>query len=379
MSKDNELIDLVKYFQALEDPRVERQKLHSLSDILFIVFCGVLCGSESCRDLVDYAESKLDFIRRYIPLKNGVPSKSTFNRVLSCLDPKEFKACFIDWVKDFNRDLGDVIAIDGKTLRRSYDGVKGTSTIHIVSAFASEARLVLAQERVDEKSNEITAIPDLLNMLSLNKSVVTIDAMGCQKAIAKKIVTGKGHYVLAVKGNQNKLYESICKHFNNLFDMRINKYVSYHSVEEKNRNRIETRSCYATEKLETLKGVEGWEGIKSCIAIESKRLTDKKESIETRYYISSLPANAEHINTIVRAHWGIENALHWTLDVVFGEDYCRIRDKNLAENMAMVRHVTLNKLQAAKPLFRKGTSLKGLRKKAGWDNDTLDTILQCDI
>jgi len=157
------------------------------------------------------------------------------------------------------------------------------------------------------------------------------------KKIAEKIISGKGHYVLAVKGNQNTLHKSVCKHWNNLFDMRLNKHVSYHSVEEINRNRTETRSCYATEKIETPEGINGWEGIKSCIAIESKRVIEEKESIEMRYYISSLPADAEYINRVVRAYWGIGNSLHWTLDVVFGEDDCRIRDKNLAENMAIVR------------------------------------------
>lgn len=372
-------IDLIEYFSSLEDPRVERQKLHSLPDILFIVFCGSICGVETWEDFVDFAESKIDFLKKHTALTNGVPSKNTFNRVISSLDPDKFKQCFIRWTKDFERELGQVIAIDGKTLRRSFDKASESSTIHMVSAFASEARLVLAQEKVAEKSNEITAIPNLIDMLDIKGSIVTIDAMGCQKTIAGKIVEAGGDYVLAVKGNQNALYSQITKHYNHLFDMTHNKHVNVSLMENKSRGRLESRKCLATEELDWLSVKEQWPGIKSCIVLESKRTIENKTTTERRYYISTLSNNAELINRVIRSHWGVENSLHWIMDVVFGEDQSRIRAGNGAENMSIIKHVALNKLQAAKPEFRKSMSIKRLRKKAGWDDATLETILKVVI
>lgn len=379
MSSKRSEIDLVKYFSNLEDPRVDRQKLHTLPDILFIVFCGAICGVETWEDFVDFAECKIDFIKKYASLKNGIPSKNTFNRVISSLDPSAFRECFLRWASDFQQELGRVIAIDGKTLRRSFDKASESTSIHMVSAFASEARLVLAQEKVAEKSNEITAIPNLIDMLNLNNSVVTIDAMGCQKTIAKKIIDAGGDYVLAVKGNQNKLHSQITTHFNNLFDMEYNKRVNVSVMENKSRGRLESRKCLATEELSWLGVKDQWPGLKSCIVLESKRMINNETTTERRYYISSLSNDAESINKIIRAHWGVENSLHWVMDVVFGEDYSRIRSANGAENMSMIKHVALNKLQAAKPSFKKSMTIKRLRKNAGWDDDTLEAILKTQI
>jgi predicted transposase YbfD/YdcC len=379
MSNKESLLDIAKYFSGLDDPRIDRQKLHALPDILLIAVCGAICGAESWRDFTDFGESKIDFLRKYTPLENGIPSKNTFNRVISSLDPEQFKACFSKWVSDFQSALGRVIAIDGKTLRRSFDGAAGTSAIHMVSAFASEARLVLAQQKVADKSNEITAIPKLLDLLALDGAVVTIDAMGCQKAIAKKIIERGGHYVLAVKGNQGALHSQITKHFNNLFDMQHNKFVDTSVMDETSRGRCEVRKCLATEKLDWLEGQELWADLKTCAVIESERTIGEKTTTETRYYISSVEANAESLNQIIRAHWGVENSLHWVMDVVFGEDYSRVRTANGAENMSTIKHVALNKLQAAKPQFKKDMSIKRLRKKAGWDDETLDMILRTEI
>jgi predicted transposase YbfD/YdcC len=369
------VFDIARYFSTLQDPRIERQKLHSLSDILLIVFCGAICGAESSRDFVDFGHSKIDFLKRHGDLSNGIPSKNTFNRVISSLDPGAFRRCFVDWTRDFGEALGEVIAVDGKTLRRSHYRAQNQSAIHMVSAFASEARMVLAQQKVDDKSNEITAIPKLLELLSLNQAVVTIDAMGCQKAIAEQIVAQQGHYILAVKGNQPGLHEQIDQRFNHLFDMKHHKQVDVSRSEIKNRGRWEVRECLATSELSWLDGRSDWVGLKSCIVIESKRTVAEQTTTERRYYISSLEANAEAINAMVRAHWAIENSLHWTLDMVFGEDYSRIRTGNGAENMAMIRHVALNQLQAAKKHYPKDMSINRLRKKAGWDDDTLTKIL----
>lgn len=379
MSKIKPAIDLVEYFSELDDPRIDRHKLHSLSDILFIIFCGSICGVETWEDFVDFGESKIAFLKQYAQLKNGIPSKNTFNRVISSLDPEAFKACFLRWAKDFKKELGDVIAIDGKTLRRSYDKENERSAIHMVSAFASEARLVLAQERVTEKSNEITAIPKLIDTLDIKGAVVTIDAMGCQKAIAEKIVAAGGDYVLAVKGNQNTLHTEVTKHFNNIFDMEHNRYVDVSSQNNKSRGRLESRKCLATEDLSWLSVKDQWQGLKSVCVVESKRTIDNVTTTELRYYISTLKNNSESLNTIIRAHWGIENSLHWIMDVVFGEDGSRIRNGNGAENMSMIKHVALNKLQTAKSSFGKRMSIKRLRKKAGWDDVTLEAILRTEI
>lgn len=379
MPTKESILDITKYFSTLDDPRIERQKLHSLPDILLIVFCGAICGAESWRDFVDFGESKIEFLRKFTPLANGIPSKNTFCRVISSLDPDQFRQCFSNWANDFQQEMGRVIAIDGKTLRRSFDKAKEKSPIHMVSAFASDARLVLAQQKVSEKSNEITAIPKLLDLLTLDNAVVTIDAMGCQKAIAKQIIERGGDYVLAVKGNQNALHLQIAKHFNNLFDMKHNKHVTISVMEEASRDRHEIRTCLATDELSWLNCKDQWDGIKSCLVIESKRTIEAKTTVEKRLYISSISTDAESLNKIVRAHWGIENSLHWIMDVVFGEDNSRIRSNNGAENMSIVRHIAANKLQAAKPRFSKDMSIKRLRKKAGWDDETLEIILQAEI
>ena len=379
MATEESTISLLQHFEEIEDPRIDRHKLHTLPDILLVMFCGVICGVESWRDFVDFGESKLDYLRRFTPLANGIPSKNTFNRVISSLDPEEFKQCFCSWTRSLQQELGDVIAIDGKALRRSFDKASDKSPIHMVSAFATDAKLVLAQQKVDEKSNEITAIPKLLKLLELKGAVVTLDAMGCQKSITKNIIEDGGDYAITVKGNQQKLHDQISKHFNHLFDMQYNKHVNVSVSEERNRGRGEIRTCFATSNIEWLEGKDDWRGLKSIVVVESKRTVNDVTSVEKRYYISSLASNAEELNRIVRSHWGIENSLHWVLDVVFREDDSRIRLGNATENMAIIKHMSLNQLQAAKPKFRKDMSIKRLRKKAGWDNDTLDTIITTQI
>jgi predicted transposase YbfD/YdcC len=379
MSEHLPTVDLVKYFSEIRDPRVDRQKLHALSDILLIVFCGVICGVETWQDFVDFGVSKIEYLRKFTPLTNGIPSKNTFNRVISSLDPPEIKDCFIRWTSDFEQELGSVVAIDGKTLRRSFDKANEHSAIHMVSAYASESRLVLAQQKITEKSNEITAIPKLLDMLHLPGSIVTIDAMGCQKNIASKIVAGGGDYVLAVKGNQGSLHNQIIQHFNPIIDGNANDIFNLSTTEGKSRGRLESRACYSTSELGWLSVAGDWAGIKSCCALVSTRTIGECTTTEIRYYISTLAGDAKQLNAVIRAHWAIENSLHWILDVVFGEDYSRIRAGHAAENMAMIKHVALNKLQAAKPKFHKSMSIKRLRKKAGWDDDTLDTILLTKI
>jgi predicted transposase YbfD/YdcC len=364
------------YFCELKDPRIKRKRLYPLIEILFIVLCGTICGVESWRDFVLFGKEKLDFLRRYFPFTHGIPSKNTFARLFAALDPEAFKTCFIEWVKSFQSILNEVIAIDGKTLCNSGDSTKNIPAIHMVSAFATKARLVLAQQKVDDKSNEITAIPLLLDLLDLKGNIVTIDAMGCQTAIAEKIQNKGADYVLALKGNQETLNEDVrlflesevAKESSTAIEDRYEEVDAGHG-------RIETRRCVVSSQIDWLDQKPKWVGLKTIAMIEETREIADKKSIERRFFISSLPADAKQIATTVRAHWLVENALHWTLDVVFNEDHSRVRKKNAGQNMALVRHIVLNMLNNAKKCF-KDIGIKPLRKKAGWGNSTLELILK---
>ena len=362
-------------FSNLRDPRISRKKLYPLTEILFVVLCGAICGAESWRDYVLFGKEKLDFLREHFPFTNGIPSKNTFARVFGSLDPECFKACFIDWVKSLQSVLSGVIAIDGKTLRGSFDTASSSAAIHMVSAFATEARLVLAQQKVEDKSNEITAIPKLLDLLSLEGHIVTIDAMGCQTAIAEKIIDKGGDYVLALKGNQGTLSQDVELFLNAEVSKKASKAIEdrYEHV-DCGHGRIETRKCFISSQVDWLTQKEKWKNLKSIAMIEERRETGEKVSLERRFFISSLPASAQKLASAVRDHWGVENCLHWTLDLVFNEDASRIRKDNAPENMALVRHIVLNMLNKARMAF-KDVGVKALRKKAGWGNDTLRFIL----
>lgn len=364
------------HFGKLKDPRINRKKLYPLVEILFVVLCGTICGAESWRDYVLFGKEKLDFFKGYFPFANGISSKDTFARVFAALDPEGFKVCFVEWVKSLQTALNEVIAIDGKTLCNSVDALGSVPAIHMVSAFATGARLVLAQQKVDDKSNEITAIPLLLDLLSIQGSTITIDAMGCQKAIAEKIQEKEADYVLSLKGNQGTLNEDV-----RLFlESEVAKASSTvledrHEEVDCGHGRIETRTCVVSSQIEWLDQKQDWKGLKTVAMIEERREMNNKVSIERRFFISSLTADAKQIADAVRSHWLIENALHWTLDVVFNEDNSRIRKKNAGQNMSIVRHMVLNMLGNAKKQF-KDIGIKPLRKKAGWGNSTLELILR---
>lgn len=362
------------YFDDLEDPRSDKNKIYSTDEILLITICALICGADSWRDLVFFGEEKLDFFREYLPYKNGVPSKNTFCRFFAALNPVEFKTCFIKWVNSLaliKEDANNVIAIDGKRLCNSFNTKNNKEAIHMVSAFATETRLILGQQKVTDKSNEITAIPKLLKMLDLRNSVVTIDAMGTQKKIAKQIIKQGGDYILALKGNHTTLHKDVI----NIFNDTTHDFNTATDI-DCGHGRIEERICYATGDIPWLKDL-GFDGLKSVICIEAKRTINKKTSEEKRYYISSLSAtDPAKLNTIIRSHWAIENTLHWTLDTTFNEDNSRIRADNAAENIAMMRHTAINLLHMAQTAIYKKVSLKGLRKKAGWGNTTLKTILE---
>jgi len=367
------------HFDKLEDPRIDRKKLYPLAEILLIVLCGSICGAQSWRDFVTFGEEKLDYLQRFLVFDYGIPSKNTFARVMSSLDPAMFKECFISWVRSFQLALKEVIAIDGKTLRKSFDKATEQSAIHMVSAFATSTKLVLGQEKVNSKSNEITAIPKLLDLLALEGAIVSIDAMGAQKKIAKKIRQKKADYVLALKGNHSALHNDIrlflSSEVEKLHKNKTHRIINYCEDYDKGHGRIEQRTCYVTDRIDWLEQKPQWTDLTTIALIESKVIVGNKTTTEQRYFISSLPANAKELSDAVRRHWGIENSLHWVLDVTMGEDNSRVRKDNAPENMAMIRHIVLNLLRGSKKQFRKDMSLRGLQKKAGWGDSTLDLIL----
>ncbi len=364
------------YFSKLPDPRISRKKLYPLIEILFVVLCGSICGAESWRDFVLFGESKIDFLKEYYPFSNGIACKDTFARVFAVLDPLAFKSCFVSWVKSLQSALQDVIAIDGKTLCNSADLQNNRPAIHMVSAFATGARLVLAQQKAAEKSNEITAIPLLLKLLSLKDNIITIDAMGTQKVIAKQIHDEGGFYVLALKGNQGTLNDDVRLFLESEFKKNSSSSIEDKCTDlDKGHGRIEMRTCIASSQIDWLSQKSDWAGLKTIAMIEETCNIKEKISTERRFFISNLPPNAKQIAQAVRAHWMIENNLHWTLDVVFNEDQSRVRKDHAGENMAIVRHIVINMLNKAKGVF-KGVGLKALRKKAGWDNVTLSFIIK---
>jgi len=372
---ENPSAAIAEHFAELEDPRMDRTKKHPLINILVIAQCAAICGANTWVDIELFGESKREWFAKLLDLTNGIPSHDTFGRVFALLDAEQFQRCFIRWVQAICDVLkGQVVAFDGKTLRRSHNRTIGKDAIHMVSAWATENELVLGQIKVDDKSNEITAIPALLELLELSGCIVTIDAIGCQKEIAKQIVDQGADYVLALKANQGRLHRDAQTLFE---DARAIDFTDcdYHSTVDKGHGRIEIRECWATahpEYLAALYKPEQWAGLQTAVMVRAERRVGEKVETETRYYISSLPGNAKQLIAAVRDHWHIENRLHWVLDVAFREDDSRIRTGNAAQNMAVLRHIALNLLKREQSTKR---SIRGKRLKAGWDEDYLAQVL----
>lgn len=360
--------NLHTHFKCLKDPRIDRKKLHSLHDIISLVVIGIICGADSWDAIEEFGKAKKEFLSTFLTLQNGIPSHDTINRVFSSINPKKFELAFISWVNSIkNKDIkGEVIAIDGKTLRGSKDSFHDTKAIHLVNAWACSNELVLGQLKVDGKSNEITAIPVLLDLIDIEGCIVTIDAMGTQREIATKIIEKKADYILALKGNQGNLQ----KEAESIF--RIQKVEDEAVDIEKNRGRIETRTCQIIRDLTFLDKKEDWTDLKSIIKITSIREIGTKKTTETRLYISSLEHSAKEINHYIRSHWAIENSLHWTLDMILNEDRQRKRDKNAAENFAQAQKIALNLLKLENSTKM---SLRTKRLKAAWDNQYLLKLL----
>jgi predicted transposase YbfD/YdcC len=343
-SKTGTILD---HFKDIPDPRINRRKLHSLLDIIVISVCAIICGAKGFKEIELFGKERIQWLKQFLELKNGIPSHDTFGRVFAMLNPKVFEKQFMAWVEKIRvPQHNEVIAIDGKTARRSFDTKADRSAIHVVSAWATENRLVLGQLKVDDKSNEITAIPELLDMLMIKGCTITIDAMGCQKAIADTIISNGADYVLAVKENQPKLYEQISSHMTNAATNDFSR-ISHemHATKDTGHGREEYREYHIVKDVQWLENRDQWPSLAAIGAAYAVRLTKSGEQTETRYYILSRALSAKEFGNAVRKHWGIENSLHWNLDVSLREDECRIRKLHAPTNMTVVRKVAINLLK----------------------------------
>lgn len=363
---------LIEHFSKLEDPRVDRNKKHELLDVVVLCVCAVVSGAEGWSDIEEFGRTKLPWLRRYVPLANGIPVDDTIARIISALSVKGFQDCFTSWMEDVvKRSGGEIIAVDGKTQRRSHDRKRGVKALHMVSAWACGNGVVLGQVKTEGKSNEVTAVPELLARLELTGCIVTLDAMGCQRAIAKQVREGGGEYVLAVKGNQGRLHRGIRGYFEAARerDYECGEIQDEHTAED-GHGRMEHRSCYLSTDPGVLCGAENWSGLKAVGMVETERWRDGRASREQRYYITSLE-DVESFRQAVRSHWRIENELHWRLDVTFREDASRIRRGNAPHNLGVIRHVAVNllKREATKVSMRKK------RIRAALNDDFRDNVL----
>jgi predicted transposase YbfD/YdcC len=339
-----------------------------------IAICAVVAGADSWDDIEDFGHAKIDWLKSFLDLPNGIPHHDTFRRLFERLDPGEFQKGFLGWIGALHEATErQVIAIDGKTLRRSFDRARGKSALHMVHAWATANHLLLGQVAVDEKSNEITAIPVLLKMLEISGAIVTIDAMGCQKEIARTIRGRKADYVLALKANHERLFEQVVAFWDGACArLRKGPDIRYHRAWFKGHGRDEARRCWATSDLDWLEGREEWKDLKSVVMVEAERFIGDSLSVETRYYLSSLGNDAELLNGAVRSHWGVEDSLHWVLDVTFDEDRSRIRKENAPENFGLLRRLALCLLKK-EPTSKR--SIKGRRLRASWDEGYLRRVL----
>jgi len=367
-----ETTSFLHYFSDLPDYRQPGKVEYPLPEVLLLILLAVLAGAETFTDIARFGEKKLELLRRFRPFKNGTPAHDHLGDIFATLDPQAFHRCFVAWVAARTNTPVELISLDGKTSRRSAQTKASKAAIHMVSAFAARQRIVLGQVKVNEKSNEIVAIPALLDMMSIEGAVVTIDAMGCQRNIASKIIDKKADYILALKGNQTTLREDVEIFVDEQKPLQyMNATISTHETVDADHGRVETRKYTVLHDVAWLQERHKWPGLKGVVVVESQREIAGKISNETRFYITSLALKAEAVGPMVRAHWAIENSLHWVMDMVFRDDECRIRTSNAPTNFATCRHIAYN-------LYRKAPgkdSIRLRRKTAGWDDEYLASLI----
>jgi predicted transposase YbfD/YdcC len=365
---------LMEHFAELEDPRIDRQKQHKLIDVLVLAICAILCGANDWVAVETFGKAKQEWFQEFLELPNGIPSHDTFGRVFALLSPDQLQESFLSWVQAVAQvTAGQVVAIDGKTLRRSYNRRSAKAAIQMVSAWATQNRLVLGQLKTEEKSNEITAIPELLKVLEVQGCIVTIDAMGCQKAIAKQIVDQGAEYVLALKPNQGTLYAAVEQWFQTADNTTSeDSSLSYYETEEQQHGRVEIRRHWATPAPNGLPTAAAWAKLRCVGRVEAERHIQGEVTIAQRYYIASIASDARQLAQAVRAHWEIENCVHWVLDVAFREDDSRVRSGHAPENLAVLRRLALNLLRQDKSTK---LGIQNKRLKAGWDETYLARVV----
>jgi predicted transposase YbfD/YdcC len=368
----DETIVFLSFFKDLHDPRQRGKVCYPLDEILLLCLIAVLAGAETITDIALFGVKKRDLLRRFRPFRDGTPTHDHLGDILAALDAEQFQRCFAAWVAAITGMPEGVIAIDGKTSRRSGSKSKGKTAIHVVSAFAAHRRLVLGQVKVAEKSNEITAIPKLLDLLTVEGAIITIDAMGCQREIARKILDKKADYILALKGNQGSLREDVdvfvAEQQANGFK---NTKISRHETVDADHGRIETRTVTVIHDAAWLNHRHDWPGLKAVAIVESTRETGAKIETETRFYITSLTAPAARVGPAIRDHWSIENSLHWVMDMTFRDDECRVRTDHAPANLAVIRHMAQNLIRQAPGK----QSIRLRRKTAAWDDDYLASLI----
>ena len=365
--------NLLDYLMLIPDPRVDRTRRHELADIVFIALAAVLCGAEGWTQVEEFGKASKQWLASFLKLPNGIPSHDTFGRVFAALAPDALEAALQAFVRDFaGESAGRHVAIDGKTLRRSFDRAAEQSAIHMVSAWACEQGVCFGQVKVQDKSNEITAIPNLLSRLNLKGAAVTIDAMGCQKAIARQIVEGGGDYILALKGNQGALHEEVSEFFDDVLQGRLHADLERLHRVEKDHGRIEERTVWVSRDVDWLRDAEQWAALAGIVAVQSVRTVEGRTTRERRHYIFSGTFGVDEAAGLIRRHWSIENELHWVLDVAFNEDQCRIRSQNAAENFSRLRRFALSLL---KQDAKAKVGIQGRRLKAAWDKNYLLRLL----